>query len=120
MLLELVASLPDPKSAESVGWLLLTIASTAVAGNQTMGLLEKFRQFRKPAAGDVTEDRIKAIEKRLDKSDGAIRQSEIRQESHMAEMRAMMKSTTDTLTNLQNDWSYSIGRIDGREENKGN
>lgn len=105
--LAILAALPDPNSAEAVGWLSLALAALCGAGNQGLGLLAKIRQMKAP--GDITEDRIKAVEARMH----AI---EMKMENHMGAMSTQFKAISDTLTNLQSDWNYAIGRIDGRHE----
>lgn len=115
MLLPLISSivaqaspaLPDPTSFESVGWLTLALAALVAAGNQGMSFIGKFRAMKSP--GDISEDRIKAIEARM-------HSIEMKMENHMGAMSSQFKSISDTLTNLQTDWNYAIGRIDGRAE----
>lgn len=110
MLLALLASsLPDPSSAESIGWLLLALAALVGAGNQAMGLLEKFRTARAPAPGEISEDRVKALESR-------VLDLEMKMENHLGRIAAKFESISTTLTNLQSDWNYAVGRIDGRSE----
>lgn len=103
--------LPDPASAQSVGWLTLTLAALVAAGNQGMSFLEKFRAARAPEPGQVTNDRVKALEDRM-------HSMEMKMENHMGAMSSQFKSISDTLTNLQTDWNYALGRIDGRHESQ--
>lgn len=106
------AALPDPSSAQSVGWITLTLAALFAAGNQGMGFLEKFRAARKPDPADVSLDRVKALEERMQKV-------ELKMENHMGQISAKFDAISTTLTNLQSDWNYAVGRIDGRHETQG-
>jgi hypothetical protein len=101
------APLPDPTSPQAIGWLMLTLAALVAAANQGMALIGKLRAA--PAPGDITEDRVKAIERRM-------HTIELKMENHMGAMSSQFKAISDTLTNMQSDWSYAIGRIDGRHE----
>lgn len=102
-----LAQLPDPKSAEAIGWLAVALTGLMATANQGLGLLGKIRGMKAP--GDITEDRIKAIE-------GRMHAIELKMENHMGAMSTQFKAISDTLTNLQSDWNYAIGRIDGRHE----
>ena len=113
MLLELAASLPDPKSAESLGWLFLGLLGLLGGVDRALAVKKKLREERSPVPGEVTEDRVAALEARVKKM-------ELRMEHHMGEISAKFESIFSTLTNLQTDWSYAIGRIDGRTESQNN
>jgi len=99
----------DPSSYQSVGWLLLSLAALAGAGNQIMGLISKFRDLRTQAPGEVSADRIKALEEKV----SAV---ELRMERHMGSIETRIESLTKTLTMIVSDFNYAVGRIDGRGE----
>lgn len=109
LLAEAAPTLPDPSSYQGVGWLLLGLAALAAAGNQAMSFLEKVRTIRQPSPGDVSADRVKALEDRM-------HSVELKMENHMGQISAKFESIAQTLTNLQADWNYAVGRIDGRTE----
>jgi hypothetical protein len=50
----LAEAMPDPASAPSVGWLLLTVAALAVAINQVSDLIAKFRK-KEPAGTEILD-----------------------------------------------------------------
>ena len=97
----------DPNSYQSAGWLLLALAGLAAAANQIMGLVEKFRAMRAPEPGEVSADRVKAIEDRL----GTI---ELRLERQMGSIESELSSLKNTLTHIIADFNYAIGKLDGR------
>ena len=103
------AALPDPSSAMAVGFVALTLFGIFAGLNSLMGFFEKLRAFREPSPGQISVDRVVALEKR-------IHNIELKMENHMGAMSNQFKSISETLTNLQSDWSYAIGRIDGRHE----
>lgn len=103
------SALPDPASYESVGWLTMALAALIGSANQGMGLIEKFRVSRQPSPGEVSADRVKALEERL-------MAVEMKWENHMGQITAKFDSIANTLTSLQSDFSYAVGRIDGRHE----
>ena len=103
------AALPDPAGFQSVGWILLALAALAAAANQILGLIEKFRGPLPAPQHPITEDRVKALETR-------VHSIELKIESHFGAIQSQFHSISQTLTNLQSDWNYAIGRIDGRNE----
>jgi len=106
-----IASAPladsDPASFSNAGWLLLGLAGLAAAANQLMSLVEKFRSMRAPDPGEVSADRVKAIEDRL----GTI---ELRLERQMGSIESELSSLKNTLTHIIADFNYAIGKLDGR------
>jgi hypothetical protein len=111
LLAALIASapLPDPGSAESVGWLILTIAGTALALDRILSLWRGMRSIQAPDPAVPSTDRVKALEDR-------IRTVEIQMATHMGSIDSKFSALTQTLTNLQSDWNYALGKIDGRSE----
>lgn len=97
----------DPTSFSSAGWILLGLAGLAAAANQLMSLVEKFRAMRAPEPGEVSADRVKAIEDRL----GTI---ELRLERQMGSIESELSSLKNTLTHIIADFNYAIGKLDGR------
>jgi len=102
----------DPASAQSVGWILLSVAGLAAAANQILGLVRGFRSMQAPDPGSASADRVKALEDR-------VRSVELKMENHMGSINAKFDSISSTLTNLQSDWNYALGKIDGRNEMSG-
>ena len=76
-----------------------------------MGLISKFRDFRAQAPGEVSADRIKALEEKV----SAV---ELRMERHMGSIETRIESLTKTLTMIVSDFNYAVGRIDGRGESE--
>ena len=101
--------LPDPASAQSVGWLILGLAAAAAGANQLLSFWKNLRGLSQPEPGHVSIDRVAAIENR-------VREMELKMENHMGSIHSKFDSISATLTNLQTDWNYAIGRIDGRHE----
>lgn len=99
----------DPQSAQSVGWILLGLAALATAANQILGLFERFRAMRAPDPGSVSPDKVQSLEAR-------VRGLELKMENVMGRIDSKFESISQTLTNLQSDWNYAIGKIDGRSE----
>lgn len=99
----------DPASFQSVGWLLLAFAALAGAINQILGVFEKLKGMKTPDPGSVSADRVAALEHR-------VHQVELNIAGKMGEISSKFESISSTLTNLQSDWNYAIGKIDGRTE----
>jgi hypothetical protein len=102
----------DPQSYQSIGWLLVCLGSLAVTINQILGVLAKVRDLKSPTPGSVSGDRVKALEDRM-------HTMEISVANHMGGIKSQFDSISQTLTNLQADWNYAIGKIDGRSEASG-
>ena len=98
-----------PDSAASVGWLVLTIAAAATALNQVLGLVRNFKGIQAPDPSLPSADRVKALEER-------VRTVEIQMATHMGSIDSKFAALSQTLTNLQSDWNYALGKIDGRSE----
>lgn len=96
----------DPASAESVGWIILAIAAAAVSLEKILSVVRGFREMQAPDPGSVSADRVKALEDR-------VRTTEIQLASHMGAIDSKFQQISQTLTSLQNDWSYQIGKLDG-------
>lgn len=107
----IIASAPatdaDPTSFANAGWLLLGLAGLAAAANQLMSLVEKFRAMRAPEPGEVSADRVKAIEDRL----GSV---ELRIERQMGSIESELSSLKNTLIHIIADFNYATGKLDGR------
>lgn len=99
----------DPASYQSAGWLLLGLAGLAGAVNQILGVFEKLKAMKAPEPGTVSADRVDALEKRM-------HSVEIQIAQHMGGIDSKFQSINQTLTALQTDWSYQIGRLDGQRE----
>lgn len=109
-ILILLASSPapaDPSSYQAIGWLLLGLAGLAAAANQIMGLMEKFRTLRAPEPGDVSPDRLTALEARVSEMDR-------RWERRLDDVIGKLDSMTKTFGQVVADFNYTIGKIDGR------
>ncbi len=100
----------DPTSYESMGWLSMGLLGLVGGANQLMSLISKFREFRAQAPGEVSEDRIKALEEKVN----AV---ELRMERHMGSIETRIETLTKTLTMIVSDFNYAVGRIDGQNEN---
>lgn len=100
----------DPASYQSAGWILLGLAGLATAGNQILGLIEKFRGMRAPEPGTVSADRVKALEDRM-------HAMEISVATSMGSINSQIENIKSSLTHIVSDFNYAIGRIDGRSEN---
>lgn len=111
LLADATVSLPDPASAQSVGWMILALAAAAGGANQLLALWRNLRGLSQPEPGHVSGDRVAAIEKK-------VRELELKIENHMGGINSKFDSISQTLTNLQTDWNYAIGRIDGRSESQ--
>lgn len=101
----------DPASHESAGWLLLGLAGLAGAANQIMGLVQKFRVLRQPEPGDVSTDRILALEQRVSELDR-------RYERRLEEVITKLDVITKTFGQVVADFNYTIGKIDGQIPNR--
>jgi hypothetical protein len=101
-----------PQSYQSIGWLLVCLGSLAVTINQILGVFAKVRELKSPSPGSVSGDRVKALEDRM-------HTMEISVANHMGGIKSQFDSISQTLTNLQADWNYAIGKIDGRSEASG-
>lgn len=99
----------DPASFQSVGWLLLALASLAGGANQIMGLVAKFRDLRTQSPGEVSADRVKALEDRM-------HAMEITVATSMGGITTQVENIKASLTHIVSDFNYAIGRIDGRNE----
>ena len=99
----------DPGSAQSIGWLLLCLFAIAGGANQVMGVVGKFREAREPQAGEVSADRVSALEKRVSEMDA-------RFERRLDEALTRLDAITKTFGQVVADFNYAIGKIDGREE----
>jgi glutathione S-transferase len=99
----------DPGSAQSIGWLLLCLFAIAGGANQVMGVVAKFREAREPQSGEVSADRMKALEKRVSDMDA-------RFERRLDEALTRLDTITKTFGQVVADFNYAIGKIDGREE----
>ena len=102
----------DPESYQAIGWLLVGLGSLAVTINQILGVFAKVRELKSPSPGSVSGDRVKALEDRM-------HTMEISVANHMGGIKSQFDSISQTLTNLQADWNYAIGKIDGRSEASG-
>jgi hypothetical protein len=102
----------DPESYQSVGWLLVCAGSLAVTINQVLGVFAKIKELKTPTPGSVSGDRVKALEDRM-------HNMELTVANHMGSIKSQFDSISQTLTNLQSDWNYAIGKIDGRSEMSG-
>jgi hypothetical protein len=102
----------DPASAQSVGWVVLSIAAAAAALERVLALVKGLRSMQAPSPGTASADRVKALEDRL-------HTVEIQIATHMGGIDSKFASINQTLTNLQTDWSYQIGKLDGRNEMHG-
>lgn len=109
MLFDLLAELPKPDSAESVGWLMLTISAGLLGVDRLLSVVRAFKGLSAPDPSKPSSDRVKAVEDRL-------HAVELQIATHMGGINSKFSEINQTLTNLQTDWSYSIGRIDGRRE----
>lgn len=112
MLLSLLAELPAPDSAASVGWIILSLAAAAKGIESVFGMVRGFKGLQAPDPNTASTDRVKAVEDRL-------HALEIQIATHMGGINSKFGEINQTLTNLQSDWSYSIGRLDGRRESSG-
>ena len=114
MLIPLLAdvTVPDPASYMNVGFFILTLAAVAAAGNQIVGFFLKLRNLRTPMAGEVTNDRVKALE-------DEVSNIELRIERHMGSIETEIRGLTKTLTSIVSDFNYAVGRMDGRSETDG-
>jgi hypothetical protein len=101
--------LPDPSSALAVGFVALTLFAIAAGLNQALSLWKNMRSIQQPDPGHISLDRMAAIERK-------VRELELKIENHMGGINSKFESISNTLTNLQTDWNYAIGRIDGRHE----
>ena len=99
----------DPQNFVNLGFLIVALAALAGAGNQVMGLVLKVRNMKGPLPGEVTADRVKALE---DKVSGIENRIEIKLVSIDEKMDELVASFTNTVKEL----NYTIGRIDGRNE----
>lgn len=115
LLAEITAALPNPNSATSLGWLILTISGGCVALNSILGALEKIRAMREPLPPNMaSEEKMKAliaaegrnlelrIEKRISESLGAI--------------NANVEGLKSSMSHVIADFNYALGKIDGRNE----
>lgn len=104
--------LPDPSSAASIGWLILTISAIAVAVNQVLGAMTHFRKLRElePTAEG---ERIKALE-------ADMRELEMRVERRIGEalgsINTRMGSLESTISRLVGDFSRALGVLEGRSD----
>lgn len=110
ILLTLLADAPpaDPSSYQGAGWLLLALAGLATAGNQIMGLIEKFRTLKTPDPGEVSSDRVKALEDR-------VCNLEVRLERQMGAISSELSALRGTLTHIVADINFALGQQDGRK-----
>jgi hypothetical protein len=103
-------SVKDPVSYESLGYLAVGLFALAAGGNQLMGLLGKFRALRQPDAGDVSTDRIKALEDKVSNI-------ELRMERQMGTIESKLETMAKSLSQIVADFNYTIGKLDGRNSN---
>lgn len=104
--------LPDPASAQSVGWVILSLAAAAIALEKLLSLWRGMRSMQLPDPSVPSADRVKALEDR-------VRTVEIQVATHLGSIDSKFAAISQTLTNLQSDWNYALGKIDGRSESQG-
>lgn len=99
----------DPASAQGVGWTVLSIAAAAAALERLVALWRSLKGMQTPDPSVPSTDRVKALEDRM-------RAMEIQVATHMGSIDSKFAQLSQTLTNLQSDWNYALGKIDGRNE----
>lgn len=102
-------SLQDPVSYVSLGWLSVGLVALAGGANQIMGLVSKFRALRQPDAGEVSSDRIKALEDKVSNI-------ELRMERQMGTIDSRLETMAKSLSQIVADFNYTIGKLDGRTQ----
>ena len=100
-------ALPDPASPQSVGWLLLCVFALVGGANQMMSLLAKFRALKAPDPGEVSADRLKALEDKVSNI-------ELRMERQMGTIDSKLETMAKSLSQIVADFNYTIGKLDGR------
>jgi hypothetical protein len=93
----------------SLGWLAVGLVALAGGANQIMGLVSKFRALRQPDAGEVSSDRIKALEDKVSNI-------ELRMERQMGTIDSRLETMAKSLSQIVADFNYTIGKLDGRTQ----
>lgn len=92
-MLPLAANLPDPSSAASIGWLVLTLAGLAVAVNAIANFWrQNIREQPTPSATYATKAEHSELRAQLDVELGRERASRKRMHEEIAELQGDMKS----------------------------
>lgn len=88
-----LANLPDPASASSIGWVLLSLAALAVAANAIASFWrQNIRETPSPSATYATKEEHRDLRTRLDEELGRERGSRKRMHEEIAALQADTKS----------------------------
>lgn len=99
------ATLPDPKSPESVGWLVLTIAAVAVALNQVMSVWMKLHPKKLPPDHEVWATKLE-----LTKLEKDHKEEMARIEKRFAEWITQQAEQHDEEMKVWREWKGSLDR----------
>lgn len=98
-------SLPDPKSPESVGWLVLTIAAVAVALNQVMSVWLKLHPKKLPPDHEVWATKLE-----LAKLEKDHKEEMARIEKRFAEWITQQAEQHDEEMTVWREWKGSLDK----------
>ena len=104
----------DPGSYQSMGWILVGLASITATVNQFMNAVLNWRKMREPAAAAlcplecaklrVLEAEIRAVEMRLEK----------RISEQLGSINTRLGTLETSISRAIGDINYAIGKIDGQ------
>lgn len=110
-------TLPDPKSAEAVGWLVLTVAAAAVTFSQIVSGWQKLFPRQTPPNHEVyaTKAELAKLEKDHEEEMGRIEERfekwlEQNDEHHQEEMR-VLNEWKESMAKWQTDIASAMGRL---------
>jgi septal ring factor EnvC (AmiA/AmiB activator) len=88
----LAASLPDPASSESIGWLLGSIAALCVIANQVAAFFDRFREKPAASATYATKEEHREFQTQMDAELGRERGSRKKMHEEIGQLQGDMKS----------------------------
>lgn len=143
-MIETIAQLPSPQSAEGIGWLMVSLAALALAVNQIAGVIDRIRGPRAGAttispnpltvqaavafaskeehenlAGEVAairEDIQGGFERIEDKRSASIGNLHEKLEKSLAEMRKETAANIYGVHERINDVLAAVSRLEGRQK----
>ena len=103
------SGLPDPNSAEAIGWLFVALSGLAVTANQILGAMKNLRSLREPAKPDSE------VEAKLGALRREIHDVELRMEKrlgeNLGEIKTRMQTLESTLTHVVADINFALGKM---------
>ncbi len=116
-LIPMLAQLPDPKSAESIGWVLIVIVAIIAGINQAMRLFRSFKESPPPHQTYATKEQHRELELKLDAELGRERSARKRIHEEIAALQAnvaAIKVATDSQATDTAELKERVAEINSR------